>query len=64
MKLSQLLEVIYTHRQIVIYIGAQEIKKSVYQIKWHHKDLLDKEVHSIIADNDLIYIAMKNEENQ
>lgn len=62
MKLSQILEVIYSHSQVVIFIGSKEIKDSVYRIKWHHKELLDKEIHSIVSEDNLIYIILKNEE--
>lgn len=62
MKLSQLLEVIGSNYQVAIYEGIKEIKKSVYQIKWHHKDLLDKEIHSVVAEDNIVCIILKQGE--
>lgn len=59
MKLSQVLDVLVTNdKYVTVAFSGKEVTKQIYQIKWHHKDLLDKEVEKIIAEEDTAFIRL------
>lgn len=63
MKLEQALEVIKTSgTYVTICDGAREIKEQKYFIRWHHKELLSREVGSICADNNEVVVILKQEQ--
>ena len=63
MKLEQALEVIKTSgTYVTICDGAREIKEQKYSIRWHHKELLLKEVAAICADNNEVVVILKQEQ--
>ena len=63
MRLEQALEVIKTSGTFVtICDGAREIKEQQYSIKWHHKELLSREIASICADNNEVVVILKQEQ--
>lgn len=63
MKLVEALEVIKTSNNCVtICDGKREIEHQTYFIKWHFKELLQREVKTILTADDKIYVWLKQEE--
>lgn len=63
MKLVDALQVVRTSSgQVTVCEGRKEITKRSYQFRMHHKDLLDREVDSIVTQDNEIYINLKQEQ--
>lgn len=62
MTLSQILDLIWTSEHITVAKpDGKEICEPTYRIRWHHKDILNKQVEHIVPDDGSIYITLKGE---
>ena len=64
MTLSQILDLVKTSREVTVrQPNGKEICERIYRIRWHHKDLLDKEVKYIVPGSmdEGMYIVLQGE---
>lgn len=62
MTLSQILELVWTSKYITVAKpDGKEICEPIYRIRWHYKDILNKQVEHIVPDDDSVYITLKGE---